>query len=153
MTLVIVLSLLPFVIPLIISLGAIFGLIPLDPSISPRFPIISACVFGFLSSVVLWKCLSPEIRTRIRTLNTTRQNTEGAVRPPWGKRMLLLAFVSFASIGVIIGLLVLDPSPMGLMVGLALWLVLSMVLLMKPMALFTKKTEHSEKLKQEKGRR
>jgi F0F1-type ATP synthase assembly protein I len=68
----------------------------------------------------------------------------------WGKGMLLLTFVSFASIGVIIGLLVLNPSPMGLMVGLALWLVSSIALLMKPIALFTKKTEHSEKLKQDK---
>lgn len=148
MIVIIILSLLPFVIPLIISLGAIFGLIPLDASINPRLPIISACVFGFLSSVVLWKCLSPQIRTRIRTLNAPRNNTESAARPPmWGKGMLLLAFVSFASMGVIVGLLVLNPSPIGLMVGLALWLVSSVALLMKPIALLSKRTEHTEKLK------
>lgn len=65
----------------------------------------------------------------------------------WGKGMLLLAFVSFASMGVIVGLLVLNPSPIGLMVGLALWLVSSVALLMKPIALLSKRTEHTEKLK------
>jgi hypothetical protein len=67
--------------------------------------------------------------------------------------MLLLAFVSLASIGVIIGLLVLNPSPIGLMVGLALWLVSSVALLMKPIALLTKRTEHTVKLKQDKLRK
>ncbi|MBX3301636.1 MAG: hypothetical protein KF693_05420 [Nitrospira sp.] len=102
----ILLWLLPFVIPFIISIGAVFGIIPFSVGTSPRLPIISTIAFAFLLSVVIWKWRSPEIQARLSALSATRNVDQSPAR----NLMLIqsLMIVLFTIMGVGAGVIILN---------------------------------------------
>ena len=90
--------LLPYTVPFIISIGAVFGIIPLSPGTSPRIPIISAFAFGFLLCFMIWKWRSPENQATLSGLNTTRKVEKSRVH-----RLILvqsLMIILFTILGV-----------------------------------------------------
>ena len=110
------LSLMPFVIPLIISIGAVFGIIPLSPGTNSRLPIISSCAFAFILSVVIWKWRSPEIQAKLSALSATRK----VEKTREGKLILAqrVMIVLFTFLGVGAGLFVLNSGQIDMLVGL-----------------------------------
>lgn len=50
-----ILSLIPFLIPLIVSVAVAIGVIPVNTNVSKRLPIISSVIFFVLTAVLVWK--------------------------------------------------------------------------------------------------
>lgn len=134
------LSLMPFVFPLIISIGAAFGIVPLSPGTSPRLPIISSCAFAFILSVVIWKWRSPEIQAKLRALSATHKDEKTRA----GKLILAqsVMIVLFTFLGVGAGLFVLNSGQIDMSVGQLVALGILAALISMAAFFYTKKVQN-----------
>lgn len=102
--------LLPCAIPFIISIGVVFGLIPLSAGTSPRLPIIFTFVFGFLLIVGIWKWRSPEIQAKLSASSASKIE-----KTPTRNLLLaqILMIIIFTFLGIGAGLFILNAGVYG----------------------------------------